>query len=143
MRPVKRGDIARLSELLSDLAGKSLDRRSTANRVRMVARDPGQELLVACAEGRVIGLMAFRIRENLEQLSRYGEVASIIVDTKWRTYGVGSKLIDAAEQLARRNKCIGLWLVSGFGREVEAHKFYRRLGFKKTGIRFVRPLTGG
>ena len=37
-----------------------------------------------------------------------------------------------------RGQCLGLWLVSGFGREEEAHRFYRRCGFEATGCRFVK-----
>lgn len=33
---------------------------------------------------------------------------------------------------------IGTWLVSGFAREQEAHKFYQRIGYGTTGYRFVK-----
>lgn len=31
-------------------------------------------------------------------------------------------------------------LMSGFGREEEAHRFYARKGYRITGYRFVKPL---
>ncbi len=46
--------------------------------------------------------------------------------------------MDFAEKLARDQGCIGTWLVSGFGREEEAHHFYRALGYEITGYRFVK-----
>jgi hypothetical protein len=42
------------------------------------------------------------------------------------------------EQLAKDTGCKGTWLVSGFGREEKAHKFYQSLGYETTGYRFVR-----
>jgi GNAT superfamily N-acetyltransferase len=45
-----------------------------------------------------------------------------------------------AEQLARNRGCKGTWLVSGFGRDEEAHQFYKRLGYEATGYRFVKPI---
>jgi len=141
VRTALPADIDRIADLLSDLAGKRLSVEDASNRFDLIAGEPDQELLVADAEGMVIGLLAFRIRHNIESVSHYGEVASIVVDGSWRTKGVGRRLIDHAEALARQRKCIGLWLVSGFGREAEAHKFYDRLGFERTGVRLVKTFA--
>lgn len=51
---------------------------------------------------------------------------------------VGRQLIDYAESLADSYNCIGTWLVSGFGREEQAHNFYKSLGYITTGYRFVK-----
>jgi hypothetical protein len=51
---------------------------------------------------------------------------------------VGKQLIEFAEQLAKDLNCKGTWLVSGFGREEKAHKFYKSLGYVSTGYRFVK-----
>jgi hypothetical protein len=46
--------------------------------------------------------------------------------------------MEFAENLAAEQGCIGTWLVSGFGREEQAHKFYKELGYEITGYRFVK-----
>jgi hypothetical protein len=43
-----------------------------------------------------------------------------------------------AEKLSFEKGCIGTWLVSGFGREEEAHHFYKELGNNITGYRFIK-----
>jgi len=43
-----------------------------------------------------------------------------------------------AEKLARERNCIGTWLVSGYGREEQAHIFYKELGYEINGYRFVK-----
>ena len=53
--------------------------------------------------------------------------------------GVGRYMMDYADELARDLGCTGMWLVSGFGREEEAHDFYKRLGYAINGYRFIRP----
>lgn len=58
---------------------------------------------------------------------------------RWRRKGVGQLLLSHAESLAHKHGRIGLWLVSGFGRDAEAHKFYENAGLSKTGFRFVKP----
>ncbi len=47
-------------------------------------------------------------------------------------------MMQYAEKLAREMGCQGTWLVSGFAREEDAHKFYKRLGYQTTGYRFVK-----
>jgi GNAT superfamily N-acetyltransferase len=140
VRKPRPTDLARIAALLADLAGAPLSSRQAANRLALIARDPEQDIRVASIDGALVGVMGFRIRHNIESISHYGEVSALVVDGQWRRHGVGAALIDAAEKLARKRRCIGLWLVSGFGREAPAHRFYRRMGFTKNGVRFVRPL---
>jgi GNAT superfamily N-acetyltransferase len=133
-------DKPRFAELMSVFTdGRRLTPREVDNRFRLIRRDSGQALLVATAGGFVVGILAFRIRHNLESVSQYGEIATIAVDAAWRKQGVGAALVLYAEKLAKRRKCIGLWLVSGFAREEQAHQFYERLGFIQTGVRFIKP----
>lgn len=115
--------------------------KGATNRVALIKKDPEQDLLVARAAAQTVGLIAFRIRHNIESVSHYGEVSAIVVRPEWRKAGIGRALMAHAEQIARRRGCIGLWLVSGFGRERDAHKFYKRYGFERTGFRFVKAFT--
>ncbi|TKI95603.1 GNAT family N-acetyltransferase, partial [Bacillus wiedmannii] len=88
-------------------------------------------------EETTFGLLGFRIRENLEDVTRYGEISIISVDSTIRRKGIGQVLMDYAEQLAKKHNCIGTWLVSGTKR-VEAHPFYKKLGYEVNGYRFVK-----
>ena len=45
-----------------------------------------------------------------------------------------------AEEVAQERGCIGTWLVSGFGREEQAHPFYKELGYNINGYRFVKHI---
>ena len=84
------------------------------------------------------GLLGVRLRERLEHPSRYGEIYVIVVDAEVRRQGIGRMLVDYAEDFARQQDCIGTWLVSGFKRQEEAHRFYQDLGYEITGYRFVK-----
>jgi GNAT superfamily N-acetyltransferase len=88
--------------------------------------------------GKILGLLGFRIRENLEDVSKFGEVSALVVNAKEKRRGVGRFMMDYAEKLARELGCKGTWLVSGFAREKEAHLFYKQLGYQQTGYRFVK-----
>lgn len=51
---------------------------------------------------------------------------------------LGKQLMKHAEELAEKNNCVGTWLIRGFGREEQAHVFYKALGYETTGYRFVK-----
>jgi GNAT superfamily N-acetyltransferase len=141
IRPAETGDIAALCALMEELSGHPVSPEEMGNRLEFVAESKVDSLFVCEEDSRVVGLLGFRIRENLEEMSRYGEISAIVVDPDERRRGVGRFMMDYAERLAKELGCKGSWLVSGFGREKEAHKFYQQLGYQITGRRFVKPFS--
>jgi GNAT superfamily N-acetyltransferase len=140
IRKAEPKDIPDLCFLLGELSGHTLTPADVEDRLRMIEESAIDELYVYEQENTLQGLLGFRIRENVEEPSRYGEISVLITKPEMRQLGVGRVLMEFAEQRARDLGCKGTWLVSGFGREEEAHKFYTRLGYKATGYRFVKPL---
>jgi N-acetylglutamate synthase-like GNAT family acetyltransferase len=141
MRKAERGDIEALRALMEALSGHPISPEEMGNRLQFVAESQVDSLFVCEEDGRIAGLLGFRIRENLEEMSRYGEISAIVVDPDDRHRGVGLFMMDYAERLAKEKGCKGSWLVSGFGREQKAHKFYKRLGYQINGYRFVKPFV--
>jgi N-acetylglutamate synthase-like GNAT family acetyltransferase len=138
IRPAERRDVKALALLLGELAGAPMTEAEAEDRLRLCENSPIDFLYVYEEDGEVLGVCAFRIRENIESVSRYGEVSAIVVRPDARRRGIGRIMLDVMEELARGKGCLGLWLVSGFGREEEAHTFYRDYGFEVTGYRFVK-----
>ncbi|MCF8564653.1 GNAT family N-acetyltransferase [Alicyclobacillus tolerans] len=138
MRSAEVEDIPVLCTLMEQLTGHTVTSDTMENRLKFVAESPFDSLYVCHENGVVVGLLAFRIRENIEDVSRYGEVSVIVVDEQDRRKGVGRFLMEFAERLAVEKGCIRTWLVSGFGREEEVHHFYREIGYEVTGYRFVK-----
>jgi GNAT superfamily N-acetyltransferase len=76
--------------------------------------------------------MGFTIEEDQpflrEDLRRYGLVTDLIVDEEWRGRGIGRRLLDEAERLARseglRRLAIGVLDANG-----AAARIYRAFGF--------------
>lgn len=148
IRPADVRDGEALRRLFEVLTGHPVSVDDVDDRLRMVAASPIDEVYVLeddstdgdAREPCIQGLLAFRIRENVEERSRYGEIAAIVTHPEAQGRGYGTALMTFAEQLARERGCKGTWLVSGFGREESAHQFYRHLGYTPTGLRFVKPL---
>ena len=138
IRKAERGDIVALCGLMAELSGHPISAEGMLDRLEFVEKSPYDSLFVCEEDGRILGAMAFRIRENIEEVSRFGEVSVMVVFPEARRKGVGRFMMRHAEKLARELGCIGTWLVSGFGREEQAHNFYKRLGYETTGYRFVK-----
>jgi N-acetylglutamate synthase-like GNAT family acetyltransferase len=137
IRPATLSDTQAVKELFQELIGRPLSDEDVINRMRHVQNSPIDSLFVYDLDNKIIGLLAFRIRENIEENSRFGEISVMVVKSESRKKGIGKKLMEYAEQVAHEKGCIGTWLVSGFGREEQAHLFYKGLGYKNTGYRFV------
>lgn len=165
IRRALQSDAAAIAELIGQLNGRQPTVRDVELRLDFIEMSPIEELFV-CEKAQepeggesepsgsedntgsaddtkgpvLLGCMGFRLRENIEDLTRYGEVSMLVTNQAYRRQGVGRKLMEFAERMAEERGCIGTWLVSGTSRE-EAHLFYREMGYEITGYRFVKRGT--
>ena len=123
---------------MGELSGHPVTTQDMANTLNVIENSAIEQLFVCEDEGKILGLIGFRIRENLEEATRYGEVSALVVNPEDRNKGVARFMMEHAEQLAQEYGCIGTWLTSGFGREEAAHSFYKKLGYKINGYRFIK-----
>ncbi len=131
-------DVQAIQILFQELTGSPISGDEVLNRIQFVQQSSIDTLFVYEHQKSVACLLAFRIRENIEANSRFGEISVLVVRPEFRKRGIGKELMEYAEHLAREQNCIGTWLVSGFGREEKAHAFYKLLGYETTGYRFVK-----
>lgn len=123
---------------MTQLLNRDITEEQMQNRLEFVESSPFDQLFVYEEDGKVLGVLGFRIRENIEDTTRYGEVSVLVVDQEAKRKGIGKTLMNYADNLAKELNCKGTWLVSGNKRIEEAHKFYNKLGFEITGSRFVK-----
>jgi GNAT superfamily N-acetyltransferase len=91
-------------------------------------------------EGEVIGWLHVSVSQLLEVPLR-AEVNGLVVAEGQRSKGAGAKLLDSAEDWARKKKCSSMSVRSNVIRE-RAHAFYERHGYElyKTQKAFRKPL---
>lgn len=138
MRKAESKDVSDLCILMDEMSHTNISKNDILDRLGLVEKSQIDSLFVCEENKKVVGLLGFRIRENLEEKSRFGEISAIVVNQDKKRRGVGRFMMDYAEKLAIKYKCKGMWLVSGFPRAEEAHKFYKQFGFETTGYRFVK-----
>ncbi|HYZ42393.1 MAG TPA: GNAT family N-acetyltransferase, partial [Stellaceae bacterium] len=97
-------------------------------------------LVVAEAEGEVVGLMHIFVRPAVEN-PKEAVVQAIVIDPSRRRCGVGRKLMTEAERWGDERGCRSVALSSNVAR-APAHAFYAALGYSASATAYVfrKPL---
>jgi len=136
---------AAIGELLVELSGGGPPREELEEAGRQLVADPGLgTLLVAEAEGEVVGVLAASWQHAVHVPGRYGTIQDLWVRADWRSRAIGRELVEAYAELAREAGAARLEV--GLPREtfamIEATEaFYRRNGFEHLGPRMRRKLS--
>jgi GNAT superfamily N-acetyltransferase len=138
IRRASKSDAQQLAVLMGQLTGNTVTENDMINRLEYVSKNFLEELYVYDENGVVLGILGFRVRECIEEVNRYGEVSILVTDEAHHHNGIGKALIDFAEDHAREAGCNGTWLISGLGREEQAHSFYKKMGYQVTGYLFEK-----
>lgn len=146
VREATEADLPRLVELLAQLGPGREDALDPLperyyHAWRRLRETPGNTVLVAESAGRLAGTLTLTIVPNLTHRgSPYAILENVVVDESHRSQGIGERLVQYAVQAARDAGCYRVSLTSN-KRRLEAHRFYRRLGFEASheGFRITFP----
>jgi GNAT superfamily N-acetyltransferase len=145
IRRARKSDLPRLQELYRQLDGNR-DLSSRVSKAKLaaafdqIALDRHHEILVAEAEGKIVGTCDVIIVPHLgHALKPFAVVENVVVDAKVRSAGIGRRLVQAASDLARRRGCYKMSLTSNVARR-RAHEFYERLGWQRTHLGYTLGL---
>jgi GNAT superfamily N-acetyltransferase len=130
IRKARRGDAEQIGKLSEEL-GYPATAAHIATRLRQLAPVSKHAVFVAESPDAATGLIGWvhvSVTHLLESDIR-AEVNGLIVSEGQRSAGAGAKLLEAAEEWARRRGCKGMNVRSNVIRE-RAHKFYERQGYE-------------
>jgi len=127
-----------LSELFGIL-GYPCTPEEASQRVIDLREDANQTLLVADAEGGLLGMMACDMSYYLPLGAPTCRVTALAVSADAQRRGIGRLLLREAESLARDAGAVRIELTSA-GHRHEAHAFYRACGYGDGALRFVKRL---
>jgi len=149
VRSAVEADLPRLLELLDQIDDSMYAaRRDAGNDVclsvfRRIAADPHQHLLVADADRRIVGTVHLLVIPHFSRSCKpSGLLESMVVDEAYRRKRVGAALLREVQRLALEAGCYKLALSSNLARR-GAHRFYSRLGWKRTHYGFSLEPDGG
>lgn len=138
VRPATAQDAAGVATLLGVL-GYPCDRAEAAHRLRALAEETDQEILVADRHGCLVGLLALDLMYYLPLGARTCRITALVVSDGEQRRGVGRMLLREAEHRARLAGAARIELTSATHR-TEAHAFYKACGFNESALRFLKRL---
>lgn len=140
IRLAKIGDAVPLAELTGQL-GYPATPAEIRERMKGIRPAVQHALFVAeTKDAEVIGWIHVS-KQPLLEAEIVAQINGLVVAERHRSLGVGVRLLDAAEDWARKHGCKGMSVRSNVIRE-RAHQFYERNGFEhyKTQKSFRKPL---
>lgn len=113
--------------LLNQELGYSYAVEKVKERIIYITENTKDIILIAEQCNKIIGYIHGSPYELLYSDSLIN-ILGFVVKENFRSTGVGNKLINALECLAKKNRYTGIRLVSGFNR-LNAHRFYQKHGY--------------
>lgn len=138
IRAAREGDAADIAGLLSLLGYPSATGDARA-RIRAVAAESDQALLVAERDGCLCGLLALDAMYYLPLGARTCRITALAVSAERQGEGIGHELLRAAESWARQAGATRIEATSAAHRQ-DAHAFYRACGYGEGALRFIKHL---
>ena len=138
-RTAQPGDLETLVAMLADdPLGARRERAQTplppdyAAALATIDTDPNNELIVACSDDPVVGMLQLTFIPYLtHQGSWRALIEGVRVHRNWRSRGIGEALLAWAIARARGRHCRMVQLTTDKQR-ADALRFYERLGFRAT-----------
>lgn len=135
-RPARRTDVDAIVALLADdPLGATRERyrsplpQSYYDAFDAIASDPNNELVVATADDRIVGVMQMTFIPYLTYQGRWrAQIEGVRVHSSVRAQGIGRRMMEWAIARARERRCHLLQLTTDKLRS-DARRFYESLGF--------------
>ena len=134
VRAMVAADAAAVSRMLAQLGYEV-----AAAPLRRHSDEAGTAVLVAEVDRRVVGMVASRTRWHLHRDGVVTSIDSLVVDQEARSRGVGTDLLAAVCDEAKRVGARVVDLHSHHTR-VDARRFYERYGFEVASNYFIKQL---
>lgn len=135
IRELIRDDVRFVPPLMHEL-GYPLDEEEVLFNLDQIRLRNGIILVAEC-DGKVVGCLSAVVNAGLAE-GVFGEIVSLVVTREYRGTGIGGRLVKQAEDWFRPQ--VRKIRVRANSIRLEAHRFYKSLGFKeiKTQISFMK-----
>ncbi len=134
VRNATKEDALQLTYLTTQL-GYQLSREELEERIDICSNVGIYNYLVSEVNGTIVGLCVFLIYPKFYKKANCCFLEILVVDEQFRKQGVGTKLLNNMEDVARTKQCISISLLSNLNRDTKIHDFYRHQGYYNEGSR--------
>lgn len=131
IREIQQSELDGLLRLYTQLHGNAIpeDTEALRNLWQRIENDPDHHIIVAVEEGCIVSSCVCVIIPNLTHNQQpYAFIENVITDEAYRGRGLATACLDYAREIARRENCYKMMLLTGF-KEESTHRFYQRAGY--------------
>lgn len=138
IRDADPGDGQAIAGLLKEL-GYPQESDFVLKKIKVLSKKKKDRILVAQKQDQVIGCLSLHIVPLFHQTGNLCRITALVVAESYRGRFIGRRLMEIAEAYAQANNCSIIEITSGDQR-IDAHGFYKQLGYAVTTQRFVKLL---
>lgn len=130
VREIRENELQPLLELYLHLHESSVPEGEQLRAAwNSILRDPNHHILVREQDGRIVSSCVCVIIPNLTRGVRpYAFVENVVTHADYRGRGYASECLDYAREIARRENCYKMMLLTG-SKEEATLSFYRKAGY--------------
>ena len=140
VRAALESDVPSLARLMGELGYPTTGEQMAPRFAAIVARSD-IATFVAEANGTVAGMIGVSISPSLYRADMAGAITALVVSRELRGDGIAPALVAAGERWLVEHGCERVSVQPSSSR-TGAHRFYERLGYEHTGLRFAKSLDG-
>ena len=137
IRPAKESDARTLQELLKQLDYPASLEECTL-RIQQHQED-GYHLAMGEIEEQPVGFVAMHWYHAIHHSKPIGRIVGLCVDEPFRAKGLGTSLLNYAEDYFRKVGCFKVELTSNLKRTA-SHQYYQHRNYRQVSMHFVKML---
>jgi GNAT superfamily N-acetyltransferase len=133
IREINSGDLEGLLELYTHLNNNSLPEKSDRllGLLEGILKDEGHHIIVAEEDGRLVSSCVCLIVPNFTHNQRpYALIENVVTHEAYRKRGLATQCLNYARELAKRENCYKLMLMTGSKLEATL-RFYENAGYNR------------
>ncbi len=139
IRQAEASDAPFIKILLGQLGYPDFEEKDVMEKIAIHGRDD-YRMLVADLDNKVVGFVSLHWFDLAHWHGKLGRITSFCIDEKFRSRGIGSQMLQAAEKILLKQDCVKLEVTSNL-RRTDAHAFYLKAGYVEDSRRFVKYRT--
>ncbi|MCR4779636.1 MAG: GNAT family N-acetyltransferase [Ruminiclostridium sp.] len=133
IREINENDLDGLMKLYMQLHGNPFPEMTAdvMRKWRKVLDDPDHHIIVAEEDGKIVSSCVCVVITNLTRGQRpYALIENVVTDEAYRKRGLASACLDYAKDIALRENCYKMMLLTG-SKEESTLRFYERAGYNR------------
>lgn len=133
IREINENDFDGLMTLYMQLHGNPFPDRTedVMRKWRKVLDDPDHHIVVAEEDGKIVSSCVCVIITNLTHGQQpYAFIENVVTDEAYRKRGLATACLDFAAEIAKRENCYKMMLLTG-SKEESTLRFYERAGYNR------------